>query len=221
MTACSPDPYPDFFVLLTGGGGRRLGGVDKASLEVGGQTLLDRAVHAAGGRPVIVVGPDPGGDASVLVTREDPPGGGPAAGVAAGVAALDQDEPGASGTGLLVAVQAVDQIGVTRATWRRLAAAARDVGGGAILLSGGRRQYGVGVFPLEALRGACGTRATWHGHPLRELIDPVVAVEIDALGAESRDIDTLEDLTWWRSHADAPRAPDEAADGIDRRGEPR
>jgi len=35
-------------VLLAGGSGTRLGGQDKAELEVGGQRLIDRAVAAHG-----------------------------------------------------------------------------------------------------------------------------------------------------------------------------
>ena len=46
-------------IILAGGAGRRMGGVDKAALVVGGVTLLDRVLTAA--RPVcdwlVVVGP--------------------------------------------------------------------------------------------------------------------------------------------------------------------
>lgn len=213
-----PQLFPDCFILLTGGAGRRLGGADKAAIAIGGSTLLDRAVRIASGRPVIVVGPDPDSDASVIVTREDPPGGGPAAGVAAGVAALARVRLAGdtAADAAFVAVQAIDQAGVTPATWRRLTAAAGsasgDRPGGAILASGGRRQYGAGVFPQPALAAACASRPSWHGRPLHELLDPIIAAEIDALGDEARDIDTLEDLTWWQAHADAPRAQDEPGD---------
>jgi molybdopterin-guanine dinucleotide biosynthesis protein A len=213
-----PHGYPDAFILLTGGAGRRLGGADKASIDVGGMTLFDRAVSATAGRPVIVVGPPPRTEAAVVVTRENPPGGGPAAGVAAGVAALGPDQQDPVPPGLLVAVQAIDQVGVTPDTWRRLATAARDASGGAILVGGGRRQYGAGVFPLPLLRHTCAQRLSWHGRPLRELLDPIVAALVQALGDESRDIDTLEDLTWWRSHAEAP---DDVTDGVGSEGEPR
>jgi molybdopterin-guanine dinucleotide biosynthesis protein A len=197
-----PEPFPDYVILLTGGGGRRLGGADKAAIRVGGNTLLDRAIRGACGRPVIIVGPTPDTAADVTVTREDPPGGGPAAGVAAGVAAIAALHPPAD-VGVLVAVQAVDQAGVTPDTWRRLTAAAQRAPG-AVLTEGGRRQYGVGVFPLASLVAGSASRGDWHGAPLRELLDPLVGSEIDAHGDESRDIDTLEDLTWWRAHTDAP-----------------
>ncbi len=212
-----PGVYPDSFILLTGGAGLRLGGADKASLVIAGQTLLDHAVRQAFGRPVVVVGPDPQSDVPVIVTREEPQGGGPAAGVAAGVAALEHGPVGAPAGGL-TALLAIDHAGVTVVTWRRLASAAQVAAGGAVLVAGGRRQYGVGVFPLAPLRERCGARPAWHGRPLRELLDPMVAVEVQARGDESRDIDTLEDLTWWQSHAGAPG---ESAAGPGTQGEQR
>jgi molybdopterin-guanine dinucleotide biosynthesis protein A len=212
MTAATNgDPYPDAFILLTGGAGRRLGGVDKAALKIGGQSLLNRAVARAAGRPVVVVGPDPPVGLPVIVTREDPPGGGPAAGVSAGVAALLDRRPDAAAEEL-TAVLAIDQIGVTPATWRRLATAARAAASGAILIDGRSRQYGVGVFPLALLRRACDAQPTWHSRPLRALLDPIVTVEVPARDDESRDIDTLEDLSWWRAQTDAPPATDEPVD---------
>lgn len=215
-----PGRYPDSFILLTGGAGRRLGGADKAALRVGKSTLLERALVAVQGRPVVVVGPRPDVDAGVIVTREDPPDGGPAAGVAAGAAALVAALSNPQ-VRQLVAVQAVDQAGVTPGTWRRLAAAAATSDGGAVLIGGGRRQYGVGVFPLTLLGQACAAQPTWHGRPLRALLDPIVAVEVDALGAEARDIDTLEDLSWWRAQAEAWPAAAETAHRAGDEGEPR
>lgn len=105
-------------VVLAGGGARRLGGVDKTQLTVGGRTLLDRVLAAASGaRQVIVVGPErpiappaaalsvttagqaepaeaavsaaPGAARPIRWTLEEPPGGGPLAGLAA---ALELDE---------------------------------------------------------------------------------------------------------------------------------
>ena len=75
-------------VVLAGGAGRRLGGVSKGEVELAGQRLVDHVLAATGAaRRVVVVGevPVPEG---VLLTREEPPGGGPAAGVVAGLARL-------------------------------------------------------------------------------------------------------------------------------------
>lgn len=76
-------------VVLAGGRARRLGGVSKPDVAVGGRRLLDRTLEATvGAREVVVVGPAEVAPPGVRVTREDPPGGGPVAGLAAGLAAL-------------------------------------------------------------------------------------------------------------------------------------
>jgi molybdopterin-guanine dinucleotide biosynthesis protein A len=79
-------------VVLAGGAARRLGGVLKPSLLVGGRPMVVRVLEAvAAARPRIVVGPPelaPLLPAGVRLTREHPPGGGPVAGLAAGVRLL-------------------------------------------------------------------------------------------------------------------------------------
>ena len=82
-------------IVLAGGEGRRLGGVDKALLDVGGATMLDRVLAAAAPNcdELIVVGPEretsvPG----VRFTIESEPGGGPVPGVAAGLAEVSDAE---------------------------------------------------------------------------------------------------------------------------------
>src|SRR3954471_2578347 len=75
-------------IVLSGGAGSRLGGVDKSALIVGGMPMLDRVAAAVEGLPVVLGGPRRWLAWPAINTREYPPGGGPAAGVAAGVAAL-------------------------------------------------------------------------------------------------------------------------------------
>lgn len=76
-------------IVLAGGTARRMGGVSKPDVEVGGKSLLIRAVEeiraSAPDAHIVVVAP-PGVRIPDGVTRvlEDPPLGGPAAGVAAG-----------------------------------------------------------------------------------------------------------------------------------------
>ena len=82
-------------MLLAGGGGRRLGGADKARLRRGDRSLLEHWTAELLRRdiPAVVVGPEELREdlpQQVLLTREDPPLGGPAAAVRAGVLALEQ-----------------------------------------------------------------------------------------------------------------------------------
>src|SRR5690349_16484199 len=82
-------------IVLAGGGGRRLGGAAKPTLEVAGVPMLARVLDAvADASTRVVVGPDglagllPDG---VLLTREEPAGGGPVAALWAGLVALAGD----------------------------------------------------------------------------------------------------------------------------------
>src|SRR5207253_6166424 len=90
-------------VVLAGGEGRRMGGVDKAALVVGGRTLLDRILAAAAGvagRLVVVGPPRPVGlERAVLFVQEDEPGGGPVPAVAAAL-----DATGGASVVLVLAV---------------------------------------------------------------------------------------------------------------------
>jgi molybdopterin-guanine dinucleotide biosynthesis protein A len=85
-----PDALEFDAVILAGGRSSRLGGKPKHRLTFDGATLLQRSLDAAGGAgAAVVVGPDPGVlPAGVLNCREEPPFAGPAAAVAAGLAAL-------------------------------------------------------------------------------------------------------------------------------------
>jgi molybdopterin molybdotransferase len=83
-------------IVLAGGRGRRLGGVDKALVEIGGATMLDRVLGAAAPNcdQLVVVGPPRATTvADVRFTMEAEPGGGPVPAVAAGLAEVpDADE---------------------------------------------------------------------------------------------------------------------------------
>lgn len=191
---------PDAFVVLAGGRGARLGGVDKAAIVVGGAAVLDRVLAVVPRPvPVVVVGPEHPTARPIRFTREEPAGGGPAAAVAAGIAVLRQ-EPALS-SGALVGIWAVDHVGVAAEAWSVLADAAGAAGVGACLRTAGRLQYGVSVVPLEALTAAVASRPTWHNASLRALLDPLLVEFVDARADEARDIDTLEDLHWWQTHA--------------------
>lgn len=172
-------------VIVAGGAGRRLSGMDKPAIEVGGRSLLARAVDAvADAEQVVVVGPERPLDRAVTWTREDPPGTGPVAALAVGLAAL--------GPADVVAVLAADLPNVTQATVRRLRDALGDHAGAVIKDEEGHRQWLLGA---------------WRGVPLREAIpeDPankslgrtlgaLPLVEVPAQPGEAADVDTPADL---------------------------
>jgi len=177
-------------VVLTGGTAARMDGIDKAALELDGASLLDRALAAtADAGEVVVVGEPVPTTRPVTWTREQPAGGGPAAGVLAGIDALREPPE-------LVAVLAVDMPRVTAQTFGRLTAALEDDADGALLVDdGGRRQLLCGVYRLSALQQARPrAREDDHGLPVRRLLEPLHLVEVAALADEARDVDTWEDL---------------------------
>ena len=170
-------------VILTGGGGRRLGGADKASLELGGRTLLDHALAAVdGAAEVVVVGPASATHDVVRFVREDPVGGGPLAGLAAGVAALEHDHD-------LVVVVAVDMPHVDADTVRRLRLAADGVDAAWLTDANGRRQLAGALRPPLVP-----SPAEAHAAPMRTLMEVGSSRDVSALGEEAADVDTWGDL---------------------------
>ncbi|WP_192771933.1 molybdenum cofactor guanylyltransferase [Plantactinospora soyae] len=83
-------------MVLAGGAGRRMGGVDKPALPVGGTPMRDRVLAAVvDAAPRIVVGATGDLPAGVHGTREQPPGGGPVAATAAGLSLIAAPAAGA------------------------------------------------------------------------------------------------------------------------------
>lgn len=211
-------------VLLAGGGGRRLGGTDKARIRSGGVPLLEQWIRvlAERGMRTAVVGPEhlsndlPQG---VLLTREDPPLGGPAAAVRAGLFALEEagvlNRQGMAGQQSDSGQQSVsDQQGVSGPQRVSVLLAAVDVVEPAPLLdwllaelpraeqqavvpvdSEGRLQYLASLIPqhllLERAHSLTAEDAT--GKPLRILLKGVPAVHPQMPAGLGADVDTPED----------------------------
>lgn len=177
-------------VVLAGGTAARLDGADKASIEVDGVTLLERALHAvtAAGE-VVVVGEERPTTRPVTWTREDPPSGGPAAGLLAGLTRFAVPPP-------LVAVLAVDMPRVEPGTLARLIWAAEGADAdGAVLVDGdGRRQTLCAVYRRASLESARPPAGEEHGLPLHRLLAGLTLVDVPAVGNEARDLDTWADL---------------------------
>jgi molybdopterin-guanine dinucleotide biosynthesis protein A len=183
--------------VLAGGAGRRLGQVDKPALLVGGRSLLAVALSAVAPALTVVVGPHRELPPDVLQTREQPPGGGPAAAVVAGLEVLTRTSRFAPSD--MVAVLAADLPGIDAIAVDSLAAAL--LGGpadGAVLVDpDGHRQYLAGVWRVQALLAAANSRASWHGGRVSDLLGPSIGVLVPADRSTAADVDTTADLLEW------------------------
>ena len=193
-------------VLLAGGTGARLGGTDKASIEYDGRTLLEHCLDAlVDAHEVVVVGPQVRTSRTVTFTREDPAGGGPAAGLLAGRDALLRPP-------VELAVLAVDMPHVTAATFRRLRAASVGFGGAFLTDAAGRRQL-AGVLDPVALDAHVSTllpNPEDRRHlPLHVLLGGLDLVAVSAEGREAADVDTWADVRDLRASPTEPREPGE------------
>jgi molybdopterin-guanine dinucleotide biosynthesis protein A len=152
-------------VVLGGGAARRMGGVDKPGVAVGGLPMRDRVLAAAAGAsPLVLVGPPVDVPPGVLVTREDPPGGGPVAATAAGLAALGPPDTGPEFVALLAADLPLLTAGAVRLLTDELVRTAAD---GVVYLDGvGRRRPLCGVWRTAALRAALDRLAQERGGDL-------------------------------------------------------
>ncbi|WP_370963470.1 molybdenum cofactor guanylyltransferase [Amycolatopsis sp. cg9] len=172
-------------IVVAGGSARRLSGVDKPALSVGGKPLLARAVHALdAAERVIVVGPRRAGF-DVVWTREPVPGTGPVAALAAGLAFVPEDVEA-------VAVLAADLPGVRRSTVDRLVAAIGDGEGAVLVDAAGARQWLLGAWRVAALRAALPEEV--ENAALRRVLGGLAVAEVPAERGEADDIDTPEDL---------------------------
>lgn len=187
----SPRPVADggfCAVVLAGGTAARMGGVDKAGIELHGRTLLAHALDAlVDADEVVVVAPDQvPTERPVTFVVEDPPRGGPVAGLLAGVDALLRRPA-------QVAVLAVDMPRVDATTVRRLRAAAAGRDGAFLADAGGRRQL-AGVLDAARLHAVRPGLEQRHGMALHRLLGPLDLATVAARGDEALDVDSWADL---------------------------
>lgn len=174
-------------VVLAGGRAVRLDGVDKAGLEIGGRTLLTRALDAVvDAREVVVLGDPVPTERPVTFTRESPRFGGPAAALLTGLDAL-------ASVPSYVAVIAVDMPRLTAGTLRRLTEAAQGRDGAVLVGPDGRRQLAL-VVSSTRLAEIRPDHEHQHDLALWRLLSPLDLVEVAAVGDEHRDVDTWTDL---------------------------
>ncbi|WP_407559904.1 DUF6457 domain-containing protein [Streptomyces sp. 184] len=184
------EPYAA--VVLAGGAARRLGGVDKTALRVGGRTLLDRVLRACrGAGQTVVVGPRRPTVRPVAWTREAPPGGGPLAALAAALPLTSADT-----VVLLSADLPFLDDGTVRTLLDALASAEVSVDGAMFVDGTGRDQPLVAAYRGESLRRGLALLAVEYGGlaglPLRLLTGELRLVR--STSGATFDCDTWEDL---------------------------
>ncbi len=184
-------------IVLAGGEGIRLGGADKAAVPAGGRPMLAHVLDAvAGARRTVVVAPPTVETFGVDRVQEDPPLGGPAAGLAAGLTHLGE------GDGVAVVVLACDLPLAGSLVPDLLAALAQDdAGDGAVVVDAeGRRQSLLAAYRRPALRAAVDRLAGdggVNGASMRRLLEPMSLIEVSDPTGAARDGDTwqaVEDL---------------------------
>ena len=183
----SPERAPRRFdaVVLAGGTARRLGGADKALVPVGESTLLERVLAAtADAHRVVCVGPPRPTPVDVTWTREEPAGGGPVAGLVAGLAEVGSP---------VTLVLAVDLPFVSSSVARMLA---RDCpAGGALLVADeeGRAQPLLGAYDTSALRTRLRDLGDATNLPMGGVVDGI-SVRLVSVPRVARDCDTWADV---------------------------
>lgn len=174
-------------LVLAGGAARRLDGADKPALRVGGRTLLDRVLAACpDAAATVVVGPErPTERGGLRWCREEPPGGGPVAGVAAGLAEV---------TAEVVLLLAADLPFLDRAAVARLLDGLSGHDGALLVDADGRDQPLAGAYRTAALRARLDELGPPAGLPLRRLLGPLRLHRLPDPDATALDCDTWDDL---------------------------
>lgn len=178
-------------IVLGGGRSARMG-TDKLTLRRDGVSLLARTCQAAGqfaGRIVVAGHEQPGLEVEFVL--EDPPFGGPVAGIAAGLAALDAAEPPAE-----VLLLAGD-LANPEAAVGLLAAAEPGVDGVVLADGEGRPQYLAGRYRAESLRSALAGAGEARHLAVRRTLAGLDLALVPAPPSTTADIDTPAGASAW------------------------
>lgn len=176
-------------VVLAGGTSSRLGGVDKAALRAGGTTLLQLTLEAvSGARRVVVVGDRSQTEVGerVVVVREDPPRGGPAAAIDAGLAEVEAP---------VTVVLACDmpRVGEVVPLLLQALAVADATVQTIVACDLGRRQYLAAAHRTESLRRRTGELAPLADRSVRQLYAGLSVLEVVVPAGVTQDVDTWDD----------------------------
>lgn len=181
-------------IVLAGGRSRRLDGADKSAFVLAGTTLLERACQAVSeAQRIVIVGTVANPPDGAEVVRENPPFGGPAAGIGAGLAAL-----GAQGCDL-VAILACDlpYAGAAFAALHAVAVGGFDADGVIAADDSGRQQTLLGIYRTASLRTAVDRAGGLDGLSVRTLVAGLTFLEVPVPEGSTLDIDTWHDVEQW------------------------
>ncbi len=180
-------------IVLAGGDNRRMAGVDKAMLDVGGEPILARVlagVTALGIELPIVVGPCRALATDVRWCREDPPGGGPVAALAAATALRT-----APGTLTLAA-----DLPFVSGVLGELTAALPGHDVAVLIDAAGRRNLLAAAWRTQALLAQLATQPA-PGRSMRSLFEGMDVIELNDPGGAADDCDTPGELAQARERA--------------------
>ena len=184
-------------------------------VEIGGKTLLDRVIAACavltdadtgGLGEIVVVGPPRTTEREVRWVREQPPGGGPVAAIAAGLAALSEASDGPRDwVGAFAADLPFLTAEAVHSLWTAVSVAESGYEGAVAVDAQGREQWLNAVYRRAALESKIAEYGPdgVHGLPLRRLVRDLRLLRITQPGNAVLDCDTWEDVDAARRIADS------------------
>jgi len=192
----SPEPVSFAAVIVAGGAGTRLSGVSKPELKIAGRTLLERTLDACeGANNVVIVGGEHLKRDGALWACEDPPGSGPAAGLAAGLGVLDAvADP--SPLVLVLGTDTPRASAVAGVLLERMRDGSPEVDGAWLVDASGKPQPLVAVYRRDAIANRCASHAA-PGASLRRVTEGLAMIAVPDVHDASRDVDTWEDVEYW------------------------
>lgn len=188
-------------IILAGGRSSRLGGFPKQGLTYDGGSLLRRSAAAAGGASAaVVVGPDSGDlPEGFLSCREEPPFGGPAAAIAAGLARLAAVGGNRPPLTLVLACdmpRAGEAVAALRRALARPGRGAAEADGAVAVSEDGRRQPLAGFYSTSALTRSAAALADRGGLANRPVTALLASLELQLVAVpagSTADVDTWDD----------------------------
>ena len=176
-------------LILTGGTSNRFGS-DKSEAILQGKTLIDYLISSIpAGVPVVIVGPARDEFATTIrVVQEDSPGGGPVAGIAAGLPLIETE---------YVSVLATDMPYSAALVPLLMKDLSDEVDGAIVVDEEGFQQPFSGIYRTLVLKRALEEIAPVSGQSMRKLLNQLHVTHVKLSADETHllvDIDTPEDL---------------------------